>query len=361
MGSLVDTDLIDQSEQLLLNISRYIDTVHDEEEGLNVIVDQATRLQKTVCFTNNERLQSEHCSMLENTLAEVENLLDDYGVEYGMCDPSEVQIEKDDSPASRSNRGFDALTMLQSRETLQRIISAIRRGPAYFGVTKVDMQQELPVVAVLPIQETLEELERQHDEGDELTEDSDLKVLTDFAQVILRFGYASVGKAFDHMKMDAKQEKEEIGLDIFQMRLSHLGVYEVNTTTQMFQLITPFSIANFRRILASKVFTQHLLEIKEGRPRPKKVAAPSPDSSSEPSTRCSTPGMSSRPSSSHPSGRAVAGRPGGGTQRPQSSNPQRSQRILEDTESAVRPQRPGTAIPGSRSGAHSWQFRGGHG
>jgi hypothetical protein len=360
LGEEVDTEIIDKSEELILEISRYIETVLQEEEAMHALLGQAKQLQKTIQFSSNDRLQFENTSILEKTVAAIENFLDEFDIDYGIGNPEDVQVDRN-SPAGRSDRGVDAVAMLQSRETLLKCISVVRKGPSYFGVTRAEIQRGAPVVSVLPLQGILGKFERERQDGS-LDLDSDLDVLADFARRILRFGYPSVAKAFDSMHLKPEQEKEEVTLQSFQTRLSLLGVQCEGITTRLFELFEPFCIGNFRRLLSSKIVNEELLKDASGGTRiaaKKLPTATSPEipesepSTYEPSTPASTrtgtpsmtSGLNSRPSSSYPPGRGS--QLAGGMSRPQSSNPRGSSGQNSIPEVAQK-QRPRTAVPGSR-------------
>eukprot|EP00746_Dinoflagellata_sp_MGD_P111799 gnl/MRDRNA2_/MRDRNA2_48591_c0_seq1.p1 gnl/MRDRNA2_/MRDRNA2_48591_c0~~gnl/MRDRNA2_/MRDRNA2_48591_c0_seq1.p1 ORF type:complete len:1025 (-),score=188.35 gnl/MRDRNA2_/MRDRNA2_48591_c0_seq1:43-3117(-) len=368
-GDSIDEDLIDKSEELALQIGRYVESVLAEEEAMFALLSQARQLQKTIQFTSSERVQFENIKKFEQTIAAIEELLEDYDIEYGLGNLEDVVELDKDSPAGRSERGIDPVKMLQTRETMLQCISAIRRGPIYFGVSRQDMQNGVSVASLLPLQALLSKFERECEDGS-LASDESVQLLADFARRIIRFGYPSVGKAFDSMKLKPRQEEQPIPLNEFQNRLALLGVKDEETTVKLFQMFEPFCIANFRHLLGSKVIADAqaalLNETSSGTRTAGKTSpgAVSPDLASEPSTyepstpastRAGTPsvtsGYNSRPSSSHPSGRASL-EPGSGITRPQSSNPRGSfgrSSIEAVPETVPQKQRPRTALPGSRT------------
>lgn len=283
---------VEPAEELLREIGRYLASVNDDEEEMEAIIRSVDEMLLTCGFTTKESQLERYIQLLYEELHKVDALLEKHGFGYdentllseqvgkvhrkegesedkdntekGLKDGPVVhegeEEDKDgiikgfeDGPAGRSGRGFNSHVLFGLHHSLTQGITALERGPDFFGLHRLDKYHGVSCNQLFPLWDAIEALEEScSDEG------TSLQMLVQFHQTIKRYGYSSMSKAMEALDFHKGEEESEVTIERLEKLLEKIGVHDKCLIEYLYGLVTPFSPCNLRRLLSSSVVFPHV-------------------------------------------------------------------------------------------------------
>jgi len=231
LGTRLDAGMMEKAEELVDTLSKHLARQEQKHEKAHEFKLRANELFSKVTIVDANSADD----ALDPGRVAIQKVLDEVD-QFGEEDSDEDDEEYDPNVASRAWSVKGRSTIKDVKKSLHMAISMMDKGAEYLGLRGAERRGTVCIKAMLPLQETLNHLD--------VSDVSDIELLRFVNKRLQQYGY-------QHIEQLAEDETADINRHFFGQRMEKLGMMDSKQLDSLFQLLSPFTFANFRRLLNS--------------------------------------------------------------------------------------------------------------